>query len=113
MAHDVLECELGDSEGGQFDLARWAAMSTGFFLASVPHVDDVDPDSDVRAILGSFGQPFDGGQQPEGLERDRLSVSDQAVDLGKDIAEGDREALGRPAVLRFAQGLPDEGTTSA
>ena len=38
-----------------------------------------------------------------------LSVSDQAVDLGKDIAEGDREALGRPAVLRFAQGLPDDG----
>ena len=110
MAHDVLQRELGDSERCRFNLARWATVSVRFLVASVRHiVNDIDPDSDVRAILRPFGQPFDRGQQPECLKGDRLSVSNQAVDLGEDIAEGDREALGRPPVLCFAQGVPDEG----
>ena len=77
-------------------------------MARVGTLGHIDADPHVRAFLGPLGEPLDGRQQSELIERDRASIERESIDLGKHVAQGDDQSLRRAALLGFVQRPPHD-----
>ena len=82
VANDVLQRQLDDEIGGSLDVPRRApARSCGTRHGSVGALGHIDADPHIRAFLGPLGEPLDGRQQSELIERDRASIERESIDL--------------------------------